>query len=1128
MNPLAPGGIRTSEAAPIRGLGSSSSSSSSSNFGGYSGLPGNSGMRGGFRGSSFAPSRPPATPSSMLVSSQSSMAPAMLSEEDRKRIFVNHQRTLSDEKRRMESLPMVYPDKMILRVMSQKKLIANSVLSVSVTLAQARQDKINGGTDIGTVADTVLGNPDIRSPCGYVECRKIGCPGHVGIIPLEPHQYIFVPFCINTVAALMNCFCMNCYNLFSPQLPSDIQALPPDKRLAKAAKKLESMECRTPVLSKNQIQCPPRRHYFVEKAPEGYYILVSAKTKSGDKGNQERQEVSPAEALGSLSQLNKEGLKVLGFTFDGDHPITDPVDFVMTSIPVMQYPCRAPTIQKGMTNHCYLTKKLDDIVAFVTSDKGTKNTASSKDVQKPYLALIHGETTTSKTQKTKKQQGIFNLTQGKKSVIRGSMMGKRNEGTARGVASSAPVRHGTIGVPLPVSRVFSQPLRVTTYNKKYCESLFDKGLVDYYCPRSTGVLYDCAASKKLRDEKGNVLPSKKYTLYVGDVIGKFIEEGDWVFDNRHPTLSKPSMQAHRVVYGKNFEERRGVTINHHGSDCPPSNMDFDGDDKNLGCPISVYARAEAAYLLHVPNIIMSDSQNRPNTGLIVNSVLASYLLTYREQIIGETLFRRLLNMITCRDGFDTLFDRLSYHGVHPRSGAAIYSALLPPDLHVNTLRIDDDGKEKGVVICFGIIVRGTLDKSLVGPAHRSLIQEIYKKYGAKRTSLFLTDAVYVCNKWIGEYGFSCGISDFIATDTAKMNKNIDDEIRSVSVLIESLGGPVPDPQQEEYRLKKKSEYFDVTKGLGVKLTKTFVLDVDGNRLGIMHKDRSGVKGDTYNLNQLLGVGGIKKYDGKFLTRGARDGTASLPQFVAGSLDMAMDGFVKGNYQKGYEPSEVFYDAKGGRSSVINTNVDTAVTGYMQRKVGKITEGITVGPKGDAVNTNGVNFGPVANCGYAINMLMNVEHPHKGTVTFPFDVRQITDTVNLSYGYYPKNVAEIIEQNRAIDETRTPLPPIVLTAPKKEFGRKYVGVPGLHRHTRFERTAIIARRADEIENNCQVRLKGDQLFGRKFEDENVREQIFDPVRIAAKEYRLGLLSDMMALRSNGDFNIPAKPEFLNIH
>jgi DNA-directed RNA polymerase II subunit RPB1 len=1038
-----------------------------------------------------------------------------VSEEEKKRSFVERQRELCNERKRINALETVYPDKIILRVMSQDALIKSNPMFVNSKLQHMKKSSNVSSylalqnPDVGTVADTALGNPDIRAPCGKQDCLKIGCPGHIGAIQLNSEQYMYVPFCIGATTALLNCFCQGCNRLYSNPLPAVIRALPPEKRLTEAAKKLIGSSCLTATVP-GQKPCPKRKYYWVDKNIDGIPNIIESNEKKAVEGS--LQSSLPAHvALRYISAFSKDGLQELGFAFDKDKIITNPVDFIMRNIPVMPYPSRAPTIQKGVTHHCFLTNKLNAIVA-------AKEEGKFAEMQKEYLNLINGETKTSKGQKPNKSQGIFGLTQGKKSVIRGSMMGKRNEGTARGVASCAPIRHGTIGVPVAISKVFSQPLRVTDYNKKYVEGLFERGLVDYYRPDSTGVLYDCANGKK-------------YTVYVGDVVGKFIEEGDWVVDNRHPTLSKPSMQAHRVVFGKTFEERRGVTIDHHGSDTTPSNMDFDGDDKNFVCPIDVYARAEAAYLLHVPNIIMSDSQNRPIVGLIINSVLASYLLTYREVILDETLFRRLLNMISCREGFETLFDRLRYYGVHPRSGGAIYSALLPPTLTVDTLKVDDEGKVKGVTICSGIIVKGSLDKSLVGPAHRSLIQEIYKKYGPKRTSLFLTDAVFVCNKWIGEYGFSCGIQDFLPKDEAAMKKAIKDELASVTVLVGSLGGPVEDPQQEEYRLKRKSEYFDVTKGLGVKLTKTFVLDVDGNRLGIMHKDRSGVKGDSYNLNQLLGVGGIKKYDGKFLVRGTRDGTGSLPQFVAGSLDTAMDGFVSSNYQTGYEPSEVFYDAKGGRASVINTNVDTAVTGYMQRKVGKVTEGVTVGPKGDVINTNGVNFGPVANCGYAINMLLNVEHPYKGTITFPFDPVQIADTVNEGYEYFREQTAAYIEENRQKSENYQGYDDIPLAPSKKKYGRKYVGTPdsiGLHRHTRFERTIIIARRADEIEHNSAVRLKGEQRYGRVFSAPEKREIFYDPVRIAAKEYRLGLLTDMMSLRNNGDYTVPAEKIYLNIH
>lgn len=1037
--------------------------------------------------------------------------------EERKALYMKRQHDLSKERMRLNNLPTVYPEKVILRALRQQTLESTQRIHTFYGMSNSN------GSVTSTVIDTALGNPNIREPCGNELCKKIACPGHLGSIYLPPEYYIYVPFYVPSIVNLLNCFCRDCGRLYSDPLPSSVSSLPPEKRLAEAAKKLITVDnCRTP-REANNLPCGQRYYYWSEfQQQNGNTNIIESGKKKGSKDNSDKKPIAVATVYERLRGMQLEGLKKLGFTADGDKLISHPENFIVRRIPVIPYPARSPMVQKGKVTACFLTSKYNELATTGSTLKSEVDRTGKPifnyegfySLQRGYNAIINGETKTSKGQKNGKSQGIIGLTQGKKSVIRGSMMGKINEGTARGVASSAPIRHGTIGVPVFIARVFSQPIKVTSYNKEYLQTLFAKKLVDYYRPGSTGVFHDCASGKE-------------FTLYIGDTIGKFIEEGDWTIDNRHPTLSKPSMQAHRIVFGKTFEERRSTVVTHHGSDTTPSNMDFDGDDKNLVCPISVYARAEAAYLLHVPNIIMSDSQNRPIVGLIINSILASYLLTQRDVILDETLFRRLLNIISCREGFDTYFQRLQFYGVHPRSGAAIYSALLPSDLFVDTYEIRD-GRVKGVTICNGIIVRGVLDKGLVGPAHRSLIQEIYKLHGAKRTSIFLTDAVFVCNKWISEYGFSCGIRDFLPDDPVEMEKMIDAEIASVSVLIESLGGKKDDPQQEAFRTKRKNEYFDSTKSLGVKLTKKLVLEAPNNRLGIMHKDRSQVKGDTYNLNQLVGVGGIKKYDGEFLTLGSRDGTLSLPQFVAGSLDMRMYGFVTGNYQKGYEPHEVFFDAKAGRASIINTNVDTAITGYMQRKVGKITEGITVGPKGDVINMNGVNFGPVANCGYAISMLLEVTHPYKGKMSFFFDPLQTAQTVNSSYHFYKEDLVNTVKEGRQENKDEVGYTNIPLTAPKKKYGRKFTGGVHINRHTRFERTAIIARRADEIENNCSIRLQKGQRMGRVFSQPEEREIIYDPVRIAAKEYRLGLLGDMFVLRNNGDISIPATPEYLNIH
>ena len=630
----------------------------------------------------------------------------MTTPEERKLMYMKRQHDLSKERVRLNNLPTVYPDKVILRALDQKRL-------TSVQHIRSYYGTDNpSGSSISTVIDTALGNPNIREACGNELCKKIACPGHLGAIELPAKYYIYVPFYIPAIVNLLNCFCAGCGRLFSDPLPSSVSSLPPEKRLAEAAKKLISVEyCRTPVENGN-LPCGPRNYYWAENQTQSdTMIIMESSKKKTSKDESVKRPIQVSEVHARLVNMQLEGLKKLGFATDGDTLISNPVNFIVSRIPVIPYPARSPMVQKGKVTPCFLTTKYNDLAkcgALLMKNSHLRpsenpresdfhphlpenprekksNEPSDHDnyynLQKAYSAIINGETKTSKGQKNGKSQGIIGLTQGKKSVIRGSMMGKINEGTARGVASSAPIRHGTIGVPVFIARVFSQPIKVTSYNKEHLQSLFAKKLVDYYRPGSTGVFHDCASGKE-------------FTLYIGDTIGKFIEEGDWTIDNRHPTLSKPSMQAHRIVFGKNFEERRSTVVTHHGSDTTPSNMDFDGDDKNLICPISVYARAEAAYLLHVPNIIMSDSQNRPIVGLIINSILASYLLTQRDVILDETLFRRLLNIISCREGFDTYFQRLHFYGVHPRSGAAIYSALLPSDLFVDTYEIKD-GRAKG-------------------------------------------------------------------------------------------------------------------------------------------------------------------------------------------------------------------------------------------------------------------------------------------------------------------------------------------------------------------------------------------------------------------------------------------------
>eukprot|EP00965_Chrysotila_dentata_P020560 681024-Pleurochrysis_carterae.AAC.2 len=53
------------------------------------------------------------------------------------------------------------------------------------------------------------------------------------------------------------------------------------------------------------------------------------------------------------------------------------------------------------------------------------------------------------------------------------------------------------------------------------------------------------------------------------------------------------------------------------------------------------------------------------------------------------------------------------------------------------------------------------------------------------------------------------------------------------------------------------------------------------------------------------------------------------------------GFVENSYLRGLTPQEFFFHAMGGREGLIDTAVKTAETGYIQRRLVKAMEDITV-------------------------------------------------------------------------------------------------------------------------------------------------------------------------------------------
>lgn len=83
----------------------------------------------------------------------------------------------------------------------------------------------------------------------------------------------------------------------------------------------------------------------------------------------------------------------------------------------------------------------------------------------------------------------------------------------------------------------------------------------------------------------------------------------------------------------------------------------------------------------------------------------------------------------------------------------------------------------------------------------------------------------------------------------------------------------------------------------------------------------------YQVAQIFHIG--QRIQNGFVNR-------SLPHFEMDSLEPKSRGFVANSFFTGLDPQEFFFHTMSGREGLIDTAVKTAETGYMQRRLMKVS------------------------------------------------------------------------------------------------------------------------------------------------------------------------------------------------
>ena len=939
----------------------------------------------------------------------------------------------------------------------------------------------------GSINDPRMGSIVPTSPCDY--CSLYDCPGHYGIIEFGNAGRIYNPAFIREIVAVLTCVCNSCGKLLISQniyMEKGFNKMRFGKRLAALEDYCKTLTACTNN-NKNEFlpggpiaPCSRNPLYETKDLKENGKIMYRSYDVYSDKKS---AKASPIEPMGLddvakiLDKISVEDAKKLGYT-----PPSHPRNLIMQAILVPPINARVPTPDNGMMVYDQITKEYSTIIKKVLAINAVKDqTGRESAVHSLYTEvkeLIFR--TEGKKLGPMEFESIIQRIQGKSAILRKCIMGKRNDFCGRTVAGPDPtLKFGEIRLPAAWRDQLFAKERVTDFNRAYIIELMKQGEVKRVVSARTNMT---SAYQESDQEK----------IRVGDWVYRRMRAGDRTACNRQPTLHRQSMMAYKIVLGEQ------LSIGFHMSYTSPLNLDFDGDETNIWFPQDFEVIAEAEYIMNVRQNIMSSEQNRPIMGMVMNSVTGAYLLTDDGVLVDDKLILYLQEMLHNRDSLPTLGERLERYGIHPRSGKAVFSMLLPPDFYYN---------HSGVLIMEGVLVQSRIRKSHIGASQRSIIQELWKKYGMERTCDFFTDAPWVIGKWLLERGLSVGISSVVnyvvdPTTGQEIDKNkkiLDQELSKIYVQIDALG-PVPeDPLEKEYHEQRTSNLVDIAEGIGLRLARE-ALDKN-NPIGVQTDQGAGTKGSTANIGKIMGSVGQQHFRGSRLMPNITGNSRRLPNFDPYDTNPIAWGFIPESYYTGMTPVGLWSSHEAGREGILDTALGTADSGTIQHRMIKAFENVIVARDGSTRNIKDTLFSPCYNSGYDIGQMIKL-----GDGVHFIDLKREMEALNISRGWIPTEQAlEITKRKQELNNLSandplfprgpapTPLPPIDTSFLADLNGYLDPSLfPNPKRLNLFEKARLIGTRAMQLSNNAKPLL------------DPIATGTIDPFELAVKEYEQGLL------------------------
>ena len=818
-------------------------------------------------------------------------------------------------------------------VLSPEEIRKSSVAEITT-----RDTYINNKPVIGGLFDPRMGVLDPGLICPTDGLNYINTPGYFGHIELA--RPIFYIQYINSILKILRCICIKCSKLkISKEKRKYLLKLQPRQRWEKVFK-LASKVTRCGESSCNGCGTKQPKKIYKEGLANLFGEWDNVDGITDEEGNIKAKltiKFTPEKVLKIFRRISDEDVTFMGF-----NPLWSRPDWFICQVLAVPPPAVRPSVK-----HNSQQRSEDDISHIIVNIiKANKTLQEKLQINAPQKVIEDWSTVLQyycATMIDNRIPGVASVAQrsgralksikerlvGKQGRVRGNLMGKRCDFTARSVIGPDPnLSIRQLGVPVKIAMNITFPITVNDRNKLFLTKLLHNGP-------------DKHPGANVLDRKGGESTSLRHVdrdsikLKNGDILHRHMVDGDPILFNRQPTLHRMSMMCHiaKIMHV-------GSTFRMNVGDTKPYNADFDGDEMNLHGPQDEESQSELLNLAAVPRQIISPANNQSIIGIFQDSLLGCYRFT-RKDILFST--RQAMNLLMYYKKVDTSLFKKKNKVVN---SFEILSQIFPAisAKFPNSKFDSSENRKKSnniIEINNGTYLRGQMDKKVLGGGGKGFIQSIYNDLGIMQSSNFIDDLQSIVTEYMKLSSFSVGISDLIA-DKNTSSQIIDSIISKKKEVINLTNQLHLDVFENNTGKTTEKEFEDQVnsilnnaRGEAGKIGRKSLSDE--NRFINMMK--AGSKGGEINIAQMIACVGQQNVDGKRIPYGYEDRT--LPHYCKYDDSAEARGFVESSYIQGLTPEEVYFHAMAGRVGLIDTACKTSQTGYIQRRLIKGMEDIKV-------------------------------------------------------------------------------------------------------------------------------------------------------------------------------------------